>query len=85
ETLSITSVTQRLYRGFRRSPAIYAEVRDQFLSKKSQVFEIIDGLGPSFDNPKEFAEARKFIAEFFTILEDDSKYKSRILNKARTK
>ena len=85
ETLSITSVTQRLYRGFRRNPSIYGKVREQFLSKKSQIFEIVDGLEPAFDNPKEFNAARDFLAEFFTVLADDSKYKSRILNKARIK
>ncbi|MCW5517340.1 hypothetical protein J1G40_13855 [Muriicola sp. Z0-33] len=85
ETLSITSVTQRLYRGFRRNPSLYQEVRKQFLSKKPQFFEIIDGLETSFDNPKEFKAARDFIEEFFAVLADDSKYKARILNKARTK
>jgi hypothetical protein len=85
ETLSITSVTQRLYRGFKRNPSVYGQVREEFLNKKSQFFEIIDELGPSFDNQKEFEEARKFISEFFTILEDDSKYNSRILKMARVK
>lgn len=85
ETLSITSVTQRLYRGFRRNPSIYGKVREQFLSNKTRFFEIIDSLEPAFDNPKEFSAARDFLAEFFTVLADDSKYKSRILNKARIK
>jgi len=85
ETLSITSVTQRLYRGFRRNPSIYEKVRQEFLSKKTQMFQIIDGLESSFDNPREFTAARDFIAEFFPVIADDTKYKSRILNKARIK
>lgn len=85
ETLSISNVTERLYRGFKRNPSIYELVRKEFLNKRPEMFKIIDELEPSFDDPREFKAARDFIADFFTVLADDSKYKSRILKMARVK
>ena len=85
EVLPITSVTQRLYRGFKRTPAIYEQVRTEFLNNKTQFFRIIDQLESDFDDPKEFKAARDFVSDFFKVLEDDSKYRSRILNEARIK
>jgi hypothetical protein len=85
EVLSIESVTDRLYRGFVRDEAVFQAVRKDYLDKKDQVFEVIDGLKPQFDNEKEFEIARNFIDDFFKVLSDDSKFTKEIVRMARTK
>jgi hypothetical protein len=85
EKLSITSVKQRLYRGFKRDAAVYNQVRQEFLANKQELLQVVDSLESSFDNPKEFSIAKNYITSFFTIMEDDSKFNNQILKKARTK
>jgi hypothetical protein len=85
EVLTIESVTDRLYRGFVREDGIFEVVRKQYLEKKDQVFGVIDGLKPQFDSEREFEIARNFIADFYRILEDNDKFNSDIVRKARTK
>jgi hypothetical protein len=84
ETLAITDVTQRLYRGFKRDPALYEEVRQEYLSKKDEFVKVMDALGPDFKNQGNFRDARDFVMDFFTILADKSKFQDKILDKART-
>ena len=85
EVLSITDVTQRLYRGFKRNPAIYQTVRSEFLNNKSKMMTVVNDLESSFDDPKEFATARRFISDFFDVLANDNSYRKEILNVARLK
>ncbi|MBT8282845.1 MAG: hypothetical protein KJO86_03830, partial [Muriicola sp.] len=85
EVLSIESVTDRLYRGFKRDEAVFQEVRKQYLDKKSEVFEVIDGVKPHFDNEKEFMIARNFIEDFYNVLQNDNQFDMQIVRKARIK
>jgi len=85
EVLPITSVTQRIYRGFKRPESYFQKVRQEFMDNKERVFAVIDECKPLCDNPKEFKKAREYISQFYDVIENDKKFKSRILNKARTK
>ena len=85
EVLSITDVTHRLYRGFKRNPATYQTVRNEFLNNKIKMLAIVNDLESSFEDPKEFATARKFINDFFEVIANDGSYKKQILNVARLK
>ncbi len=85
EVLPITSVTQRMYRGFKRSESSFQQVRQEFIDKRKNIFSVIDDCKPLCDNPKEFNRAREYIAQFYDVLEDDKKFKSRIVDKARSK
>ena len=85
EEFPITEVTERIYRGFKRDESIFQRVRNEYINNKVQFFEIIDSHKDDFDNSKEFSIARKFIAEFFVILESNSKFRNKIINAGRTK
>ena len=85
EVLDITQVTQRLYRGFKRNPAVYQSVRNEFLKNKSEMLAIVDDLESSFEDPKEFSQARRFINDFFEVLENEKTYRKEILSVARLK
>ena len=85
EEFPITEVTERIYRGFKRDDKIFQQIRNEYLNNKDKFFEIIDSFKHDFDDPKEFANARKYISEFFDILENDYQFKSKIISAARTK
>ena len=85
EELSITDVTQRLYRGFKRNEAVYQQVRTEFLNNKAKMVTMINSLESDFGDPGEFIKARNFIYDFFDILSNDNTFRKNITNVARTK
>lgn len=85
DPLPITKVTQRLYRGFKRDPGVYEQVRQEYLSKKGEFMAVVDDLKPSFKSEKEFEKTRKWVEEFFNILADPGRYNKQIVAVARTK
>lgn len=84
-SLHITSVTQRLFRGFQRELSIFYKLRESFLGKKTEMLDVMDRLEVHFDNSKEFTTARDYMLSFFEVLQDSEKFKSEILQKARIK
>ena len=84
QTLEITDVTERLYRGFKRDEKYLYEVKNEFISKKDEVFELIDSLEPYFEYPKKFEQARTFMSEFYIILQNNHRFKNEIIDKARS-
>ena len=85
EEFPITEVTERIYRGFKRDDKIFQQIRNEYLNNKDKFFEIIDSFEYDFDNPKEFATARKYIEKFFVVIENNSEFRKKIISAARTK
>jgi len=85
EELPITDVTHRLYRGFRRDPEVFQQVREQYLGSKNSILELLDEYQSFFSDPKEFDVAREFVMGFFEVLENDKKFQRLIVDRARTK
>ena len=85
QSLEITDVTQRLFRGFKRSPEVYQQVRQNYLDNKSKMMEALDFYKPRFEDPRDFEKARKFIEEFFDVLGNDAAFNSEIVAHARLK
>ncbi len=83
--LGITSVRERLYRGFKRKKAVIQQVRQEFLDNKTKLIDIIDSFEPNFEDPKQFLDAKNYILEFFKIIENDIQFQKQITNKLRTK
>lgn len=83
--LGIKSVKDRKYRGFKRDESLVEEVRDQFLSNKSQFFQIIDDQESKFELSDEFESTKDFIASFFEIIEDDDSFEKKVIQQMRTK
>ncbi len=84
EKLPLSSVKQRLYRGFRRNPAFFEKVRQEFLSKQNEILNLVDSSKGEFQHENEYEVCREYILDFFELLADDNKFKSQILGKART-
>lgn len=81
--LPITSVTQRMYRGFERDEKVVQQVRQEFLDRQTEIFNIIDQHQIYFINTKEFVKAREFISDFYKIIGDDQKFDKIILKRSR--
>lgn len=84
EGLGITKVTERVYRGFCRSPQLFEYARKQYLSAQPKMNEILDTYSNSFSS-NEFAETKRFVDEFFVTLKSDASFKANIVDKCRTK
>lgn len=82
--LGITSVRERLYRGFCRSEDVMQVIRKEYIAKENEINEIIKRYENSFE-PKEFAGIKKYMDDFFTTFKSDSKFKYEIIQKCRTK
>lgn len=83
--LGMESVTQRQYRGFKRDKQLFEQVRQEFISNKSNILAALDECESIFDNPNEFSTAKNYISNFFNIIVNDRKFENQILNQARTK
>lgn len=84
ELLEISSVKERVYRGFCRNDALFEYVRQDFLKREAAVMKAFSLPEIADLNPKELAGSKKYIEEFFGILKNDKSFKENILSKCRT-
>ncbi|HZI23933.1 MAG TPA: hypothetical protein VFD46_02590 [Chryseolinea sp.] len=82
EALNIKSVRERVYRGYCRDENVAQFVRRDFIQSMPSVFDALRRYEQNFD-PNEFAKMKKFIQEFFDILNNDKLYQHRILKACR--
>ena len=80
--LGISSVRERLYRGFCRNEPITQEVRKQIIEKEGKIIGVMNGFEKDF-TPKDFADTKKYLGEFFKIMKDDKSFKENITDKCR--
>ncbi|MEN8790036.1 MAG: hypothetical protein ABF293_01165 [Flavobacteriaceae bacterium] len=85
QSLPITHVTERLYRGYKRNVQLLKQVRQEYLGRQGQMMAEVDNLKPLFENIREYQEARDYLSSFFIILANQEKFKKEIENRARTK
>jgi hypothetical protein len=85
QSLGIKSVQERVYRGFKREQKYFDQVRAEFISKKTELLDMVSSFKSEFSNTKEFENMFEFMNDFYEILEDDSKFDKRIVSQARTK
>ena len=85
DPLDITKVTERKYRGFKRSANSTQKVRQHFLQKQPAILKLIEAHEQYFEDPKSFREAKNYILSFFSIIQSDSEFNLKIVQEARTK
>lgn len=81
--IPVSKVTERYYLGYNRGASLFQQVRQEFMSNRTKVFEVIDAHKSYFEDEQSFEVARNYIIEFFNILQNDSKFTSEILNRAK--
>jgi hypothetical protein len=82
EALSISSVTERLYRGYCRNELLVQHVRSEYLKNESVIIKIINDHQSVF-TPQDFKGINKFISEFFDVLKNDNTFSESILVQCR--
>ena len=80
---SITMVTQRAYKGYKRDDNLLQEVRQEYISSKDEIYMVMDSLKEYFQNPILFVKAKDFVIDFFEIMESDEKFKKYIVDHRR--
>ena len=82
EVLPVQNVRERLYRGWCRSAAVTEFVRNDFISKKSSFFSVVDQL-KSYLTEKEINSIKSYLEEFFEIISNDKNYRNNIIDQCR--
>ena len=84
-TLGLNSLTDRVYRGFKRDAEVMNTVRKQYIDSKDSIYSLVNSFKDEFDSESEFNKMFKFMQGFFETIENDKKFNKQIINKARTK
>ena len=84
KTLNISSVRERIYRGFCRNDKVAEFVRAEYINREPQILEVITRY-QDFLEPKQYAWLKRYMADFFLTLKDDRSYKQKIAVACRTK
>ena len=84
-TLGLSSLSERVYRGFKRDNELMNTVRTQFIDSKAEIVKLVSSYKEEFDNASEFDKMFGFMQEFFETIEDEGEFQKSILDKARTK
>lgn len=79
----MTSVTHRMYRGFKRNPELIQQVRKEYIDNKSSMLQIFNDLRPLFESENEYETAKEYIQSFFKILINENEFQSKIINRLR--
>ncbi len=85
QEVSVEKVTDRLYRGFKRSDVTMQLVREEFLNNQSKMMSILEDHKIYFENPKEFEKCKDYLLSFFDVIGNESAFTSEILDRRRVK
>ncbi|WP_157359724.1 hypothetical protein [Algoriphagus mannitolivorans] len=80
--ISITKVTERLYRGFCREQAIFDYARKLFLEKEGEMMSLIDTYSSLYSDA-DAKSMRNYIAEFYSLLKSDKMFQAKIVESCR--
>jgi hypothetical protein len=81
--ITITSVEERQYRGFKRNDEIITKVRQEFLNNKGRMLDILDDTEVLFENKNEFIKAKSLISEFFRVLINEKRFTKDVIEQMR--
>jgi hypothetical protein len=84
ETLSISSVQERLYRGFCRNESTVQYVRSEYLRHENDLMKVISD-HKSYFTEKDYAGINKFVGDFYATMKDNKRFKDAIITGCRTK
>jgi hypothetical protein len=79
--LPVSTVTQRLYRGFCRHNDTLPAAKQRFLDNEQTTFALIDGEDLLTASTKK--KTKKFMAKFYTTIKSDKDFEKKIIKKCR--
>ncbi len=75
---------ERNYRDAPRNPALIQQVRQEYLDKKTEIFEAMNATRKYFDDDDQFREAELYVNKFFQMLEDDKVFERRFIRSTKS-
>ncbi len=83
-SLEISTVRERVYRGFCRDEQVAEYVRAEYINLEPAILGVIDRHQAYFD-PRELAGMRRYVHDFFSTMKNDGSYRQRIAATCRTR
>jgi len=80
--VGIEKITDRMFRGFCRDPALVQAIRKEFLAKEPLIFKTITDTNMYFSEA-DAKSVTSFIKEFFDILKNDKLFQQKVLESCR--
>ncbi|MBS4072286.1 MAG: hypothetical protein KGZ90_13195 [Algoriphagus sp.] len=80
--VGIEKITDRMFRGFCRDPALVQTIRKEFLAKESKIFQTIE-LNKQYFSEADAKWVNNFIKEFYDILKNDKLFQQKVLESCR--
>mgnify|MGYP005751148863 FL=1 len=80
--ISISKVTERLYRGFCRDEAIFQYARGVFLKKENEMLGLIDTYQHLYSDA-DAKSMRNYINDFYSLLKSDRMFQAKIVEACR--
>ena len=80
--ISISKVTERLYRGFCRDEAIFQYARGVFLEKEKEMMNLIDTYQHLYSEA-DAKSMRNYLNDFFSLLKSDRMFQAKIVEACR--
>ncbi len=81
-SVGIEKVTDRVYRGFCRNPALMETVRQEFLAKEAEIFKTVDEYKQYFSEA-DLKTVNSFLKDYFDMLKSDKTFQQKILDSCR--
>jgi hypothetical protein len=80
--ISITKITERLYRGFCRDESVFQYARKVFLEKENEIMGLVETYKPYYSEADSKA-MKSFLGDFFSILKSDRVFQDQIVESCR--
>jgi hypothetical protein len=81
-SVGIERVTDRVYRGFCRSPELMQTIRQEFLAKEDRILGLVNEY-KAYYSEADLKAVSSFLNEFYDLLNSDKLFKQQILDKCR--
>jgi len=77
------NLEKRQYKGLKRNRMLLEEVRSYFLSLEQEIFALVEKEKSFFSADEEYIKALNYIASFYAILKEDSRFETEIVQAAQ--
>jgi hypothetical protein len=82
--LNISSVRERIYRGFCRNEKVAQLVRIEYIKLEPKILEVVNRYQHALE-PKQYAWLKRYLGDFFSTIKDDKSYRQKITVACRTR
>ncbi|QOI97992.1 MAG: hypothetical protein HRU69_11090 [Flammeovirgaceae bacterium] len=82
ELVGTSNVRERVYRGFCRNPELFEYARSEYLRLEPVLLDVVTCFEGKL-HPRDSADTRRYLGEFFSTLKSDKSFRENIVQKCR--